>query len=145
VVVLTTNQKGAIAEAAIIHEAAKLGIPVLRPTTDERYDIVLDLRGRFVRVQCKWAALQGDVVAFPCRSCRRAREGLRHRSYSSEEIDAFAAYCADLDRSFYVPMDVVRSRLAIQLRISPTRNNQRLGVNWADDFDFAATIGRAGP
>ncbi|MEP6977229.1 MAG: group I intron-associated PD-(D/E)XK endonuclease [Thermoleophilia bacterium] len=59
---LTTNQKGAIAEAAIIHEAAKLGIPVLRPTTDERYDIVLDLRGRFVRVQCNWAALQGEVV-----------------------------------------------------------------------------------
>ena len=142
---LTTNQKGAIAEAAIIHEAAKLGIPVLRPTTDERYDIVLDLRGRFVRVQCKWAALQGEVVVFRCRSCRRAREGLRHRSYSSGEIDAFAAYCADLDRSFYVPMNVARSRLAIQLRISPARNNQRLGVNWADDFDFAATINRSGP
>jgi hypothetical protein len=143
--VLTTNQKGAIAEAAIIHEATKLGIPVLRPTTDERYDIVLDLRGRFVRVQCKWAALKGEVVAFPCRSCRRAREGLRHRPYRSEEIDAFAAYCADLDRSFYVPMHVAQGRLAIQFRISPTRNNQRVGVNWADDFDFAATIDRAGP
>ena len=144
-VVLTTNQKGAIAEAAIIHQAAKLGIPVLRPTTDERYDIVLDLRGRFVRVQCKWAPLYGEVVIFRCRSCRRARAALRHRSYSSEEIDAFAAYCADLERSFYVPMEIAQNRLAIQLRISPTQNNQRVGVNWADDFDFAATIDRSGP
>ena len=142
---LTTNPKGAIAEAAIIHEAAKPGIPVLRRPLTSATTSCSNLRGRFVRVQCKWAALQCEVVMFRCRSCRRAREGLRHRSYSSEEIDAFAAYCADLDRCFYVPMDIAQSRLAIQLRISPARNNQRLGVNWADDFDFAATIDPSGP
>jgi PD-(D/E)XK endonuclease len=40
---LTTNQKGIVAETAIIHEAAKLGIIVSRPLDDARYDLILDL------------------------------------------------------------------------------------------------------
>ncbi len=43
---LTTNQKGLIAETAIMHEAAKLGIGVARPLDDERYDLILDLGDR---------------------------------------------------------------------------------------------------
>ena len=39
--VLTTNQKGAIAEAAVVLERAKLAIPVLRPIDGRRYDLGL--------------------------------------------------------------------------------------------------------
>jgi hypothetical protein len=38
--VLTTDQKGAIAETAIIHAAVKLGIPVARPVLPVRYDLI---------------------------------------------------------------------------------------------------------
>jgi hypothetical protein len=38
---LTTDQKGAIAESAIVHAAIKLGIGVYKPLSDgERYDLV---------------------------------------------------------------------------------------------------------
>jgi len=50
---LTTNQKGAVAETAIAHEAIKLGIGVYRPLCDERYDLIFDLGPTLVRVQCK--------------------------------------------------------------------------------------------
>jgi len=50
---LTTNQKGFIAESAIALEAARLGIAVYRPFTDERYDFIVDMRSRLLRVQCK--------------------------------------------------------------------------------------------
>ena len=44
---LTTDQKDAIAESAIAHEAIKLGIGVFKPLSDgERYDLILDLRPR---------------------------------------------------------------------------------------------------
>jgi hypothetical protein len=92
---LTTDQKGAIAETAIAHEATKLGIEVYRPIAEGgRFDMIFLLGGELARVQCKWAARRGDVVIVRCYSCRRAREGLRKRPYSSAEIDAFAAYCA---------------------------------------------------
>jgi hypothetical protein len=143
---VTTDQKGAIAETAIIHEAVKLGIGVLKPLTDgHRYDLIFDLESRLVRVQCKWAVRRGDVVVVRCRSSRRTRDGVIHRPYSADEIDAVAAYCADLDRSFFLSIADCAGRREVCLRLSSPRNNQRRGVNWADDFAFAARLTSLGP
>jgi hypothetical protein len=140
--VLTTDQKGAIAEAAIALAAVELGIGVSRPLVDERYDLIFDLGSRLVRVQCKWAIRRGDVIAVPCRSCRRGPEGFIRRTYRAEDVDAIAAYCAELGHCYYLPLDHFDGRTYIQLRLVPTRNNQRRGINWADEFEFAATLGR---
>jgi hypothetical protein len=60
---MTPDQKGSIAETAIVHAAVKLGIGVLKPVSDgERYDLVFDLRPRLIRIQCKWAVRRGELV-----------------------------------------------------------------------------------
>lgn len=142
---MTTDQKGAIAEAAIVLAAMKLGIDVYRPVAEGgRYDLILDLRERLVRVQCKWAARSGDVLIVRCCSCRRTREGLLRRPYTPDEIDAFAAYCADTDRCYYLPIELFPHSQAVQLRLAPTRNSQRRRINWAEDFGFAVTLGSHG-
>ena len=57
------NHKGNVAESVIATEAIKLGIPVLRPMQEHtRYDLLFEIGGRFLRVQCKSANLHGDVV-----------------------------------------------------------------------------------
>ena len=61
--VLTTSQKGAIAEAAVAKAAIELGIGVYRPYGDERADFIFDLRPQLVRVQCKWAGVRGGASA----------------------------------------------------------------------------------
>jgi hypothetical protein len=142
--VLTTDQKGAVAELAIARAAAELGIGVWGSYTVERYDLVFDLRPRLVRVQCKWATRRGDIISVPCYANRRNRDGLLRTFYTPEEIDAFAGYCADLDRCYFLPLERFVNRSAIQLRLAPTKNNQRAGVNWAKDFEFAATLGALG-
>ena len=134
---LSTDQKGAVAESAIIHAAVKLRIGVLKPLTDgHRYDLVFDLDPTLVRVQCKWATLHADVVSIRCYSCRRTRTGQLKRGYLPDEVDAIAAYCADVDRCFYIPIERLGSRTTIQLRLGTTLNNQRKGINWAEDFSF---------
>ena len=135
---LSTDQKGgAIAESAIVLAAAKLGIGVYLPFSDgERYDLVFDLAPDLVRVQCKWATLQRDVVSIPCYSCRRTRTGQLKRGYSPEEVDAIAAYCLELDRCFYVLLECLGARRTLQLRLGSTRNNQQKGINWAEEFAF---------
>ena len=143
---MTTDRKGAIAETAVVHAAIRLGVDVYRPVAEGgRYDLILDLCPRLVSVQCKWGARDGDVIIIRCRSCRRTREGLLHRPYTPDEIDAFAAYCADTDRCYYLPIERFAYSQAIQLRIGPTRNNQQRGINWAKDYEFAATIAGYGP
>jgi PD-(D/E)XK endonuclease len=141
--VLTTDQKGAIAEAAIALEAIKLGVEVYRPMAEGgRFDMIFVVDDRLLRVQCKWAPRRGDTVIVRCYSNRRAREGLRRRVYTADEIDAFAAYCPDLDRCYFLPIGSFAARTHVFLRLSPTRNNQRSLVNWARDFELAATLGR---
>ena len=141
---LTTNQKGALAEAAIIKAATLANVGVVLPVSVARYDLILDLRPRLLRVQCKWASVQGDVVVVRCATSRRTIQGHRHSTYSCGEIDAFAAYCLDLDRCFLLPIDRFAGRRTVQLRLRPSRNNQQSGVNWADDFEFAVTLRRLG-
>jgi PD-(D/E)XK endonuclease len=136
---VTTDQKGAIAEACIAAAALKLGLGVFRPIGDERYDLIFDCRPRLWRVQCKWATTYDNVVVVRCYSNRRARHGFVRRRYTADEIDAYAAYCRELDRCFFLPIDQF-SVNEVRLRVGPTRNNQRIGITWADDFEFAARL-----
>jgi hypothetical protein len=137
---LTTNQKGFIAETAVIHECARLGIPVARPLDDQRYDLIFDLGAKLLRVQCKWAARAGEVVAIRTRTCRRAREGLIHRSYGPDEIDAIAAFCIETGKCYLLPHELSVDRVMVQLRLGPTKNNQSVGIRWASDYEFAAKL-----
>jgi hypothetical protein len=101
---LTTDQKGAVAELAIACEALKLGLDVYRPLAEGgRYDLILDVGSMLIRTQCKWAPRERETIVIRCYSCRRAREGLRRRTYTANEADAIAAYNADLDRCFLIP------------------------------------------
>ncbi|MGZ8695622.1 MAG: group I intron-associated PD-(D/E)XK endonuclease [Gaiellaceae bacterium] len=142
---LTPDQKGSIAETAIVAAAARLGLGVFKPLTDgERYDLILDLRPRLVRVQCKWAVLHGDVITIRCHSCRRTSSGQARRLYTPSEIDAFAGYCAELDRAFYLPIERFAHSFVVHLRLAPARNNQRIGIHWASDYEFGATLSSGG-
>ena len=140
---MTTDQKGAIAEAAVALAAIKLGIEVYRPVAEGgRYDMIFELGAELARVQCKWAKRSGDVIVVRCCSNRRSGAGFVRTLYAPEQIDAFAAYCAEVDRCFWLPIARFPSQARIHLRLERSGNNQRRGINWADDFDFAATLGR---
>ena len=62
------------------------------------------------------------------------------RPYSEAEIDAIAAYNIDLGRCFFIPFDQIPGRTYLQLRLRLCRNNQRVGVSWADSFAFEARL-----
>ena len=68
---LSTNQKGGIAETKITAAAYKLDIPVLRPVVEhERYDLAFEIGDRIYRVQCKWGGLdkRGAVIKVSLQS-----------------------------------------------------------------------------
>jgi hypothetical protein len=135
--IVTTDQKGAIAETAIAHAAVKLGIDVYRPVVEGgRYDLIFGVGACLLRIQCKWAGRRGSVVAVRCSTCRRTADGLLHRTYKAGEIDAIAAYCAETERCYLLPSALVAGRRELSLRLDPTRNGQKVGIRWADDFEF---------
>lgn len=136
------NLKGNVAEAAILSAAVKAGINVLRPQFEHgRYDLAFDLADRIVRVQCKWARRLGDVVIVNLAASRRTSTGAEIRkTYSSTEIDAVVAYCADLDACYLLPIEKVAGMRAFQLRLAPPANGQRASINWADEYRFPGAV-----
>jgi prevent-host-death family protein len=141
--VLSTNQKGGIAETAITAAAYKLDIPVLRPMVEHgRYDLAFEIGERILRVQCKWGGLHEDgaVVRVNLTSSWCTPTGYERRYYSVDEIDLLAVYCGDLDRCYLLPSTLAAGRRSIQLRVTPAKNGQRACLNHAVDFEFAGAI-----
>ena len=135
----TTDQKGSIAELAIAWEAVQLGIGVYKPLTDgERYDLIFDVGSRLLRVQCKWAAKRGEVVFVQLATSRLTPAGYRRTTYSADEVDAVAAYCLELRTCYFLPIFLVAGKSGIQLRLSPSLNNQKAGVHSAETYLFGA-------
>jgi prevent-host-death family protein len=134
------NLKGNVAELAFAAEAAKLGLSVFKPLTEhERYDLVLGLGGRFLRVQCKWAPVRDGVICVRASACRHSpTQGYVRTSYGPHEVDAVGAYCDETGRCYLLPIALCAGRNQIHLRLSRAHNNQRAGINWAASYELGA-------
>jgi hypothetical protein len=138
---LTTNQKGAIAETALAKAALEMGYDVYRPMIEGgRYDLIFDTGERLLRVQCKWAPLSGDVVIVRSYSTRRNADGLLRKPYVEGDFDAMGAYCAALERCYLIPYEAISGAVQVQLRVNPARNNQHIGIRLASHYEFGATL-----
>jgi len=142
---LKPSRKGAIAEAAITAEAARLGLDVYRPVIEGcRCDLVLGLRGCLLRIQCKWSRRHGDVVRVMIRTSRHTPAGYVQTTYTEDEIDAVVAYCPDVNECYCLPISKVAGRNCVYLRLAPTNNGQEAGIQWAEQHKFSGAIAQLG-
>jgi hypothetical protein len=124
-------------EAVILAELVKRGYSVLMPFgTNHRYDFVVDLGDRFVRVQCKTGRLRQGAVTFAPRSMRANTKRVYARPYHGE-IDLFLVYCPDNERVYALPIDDVATTVGT-LRVEPPANGQSKRIRWAADYELPA-------
>jgi hypothetical protein len=136
---LTPTEKGAIAEAKIYAAAVEAGIAVARPLTEgRRYDLIFDLGTKLLRVQCKTAPRQNDVIVLRNITNRCTPSGYIRTRYAATEVDGIAAYCPELDECFYMPIEDVEGKATVHLRLAPARNGQRAGVTMAARYRLGA-------
>src|SRR5262245_34355521 len=124
-------------EAIILAEFLKAGYVVLLPSGDnQRYDMVLDTGGRFLRVQCKTARLVsgGAVLSFATASTYAHRGGVR-KGYRND-VDVFAVYSPDTGQAYILPVDQVGDA-EVRLRLTPALNGQMKNVRYAKDYLLA--------
>jgi hypothetical protein len=91
---LSTEQKGQIALAKVLMEAAKKRAVVSIPTTQARYDLILDYEGRLYRVQVKYAngKSQNSQGAIRCDLRKRTK------CYRADEVDVMMVYIPQIDK-----------------------------------------------
>ena len=128
----TPNARGARTEAAVASALVRVGAEVYLPAFGSygRVDLVYELDGRLVRVQCKTACRIGETLRF--WTC--SNTGNTPISYSGQ-VDEFGVYSPDTEMVYLVPAVDLPTR-ACSLRLAPTRNGQQSGVRWAKDFEL---------
>ncbi len=138
---LTPSQKGAAAEAAITSAVIQLGLTVLRPLCEgRRYDLIVDLEPRLLRVQCKLARRVGGALTIGLQTCRYTPSGYVRTRYSADEIDAIGAYSPELGTCYLLSMPAIAGRRSLHLRLKPAGNNQAAGINWGRDHELEPVI-----
>lgn len=112
------KERGEWAELRFMAKAAELGFKLSRPWGDSAtYDVVIELKGRFVRIQIKSTMckargrkphyFQGTFVA-----------NMRHisvRRYQESDFDYLAVYVIPKDTWYIIPSDVATQRIAIRV------------------------------
>ena len=73
-------------------------------------------------MQCKWAGRHDDVLHIPLRTSPHTPRGYVRTTYGAREVDGIAAYCRELDRCFYLPIEEFEHRTSASLRLAPARN-----------------------
>lgn len=129
-----TKQTGDISVARILARLLEPERVVSIPFGDNaRDDIVVEIDGRLLRVQCKTGRLEGGAIVFPVSSSTAHRGGGR-RSYHGA-VDAFAVHCPDTAQILMVPFDAVADcRKEARLRVAESLNGQRQGIRPAAPF-----------
>lgn len=135
-----TKNKGNITEIETILAFMKLGYNVLIPYGDcERYDLVADVNGTFLKIQCKTASPQdkdGGSYKFSCRSTHRVDGKLKMEKYEKEEIDYFAT-CIN-GKCYLVPIEECGTDKV--LRFSPPKKNFLKNINFAKDYEIQEVL-----
>jgi PD-(D/E)XK endonuclease len=122
-------------EGAILSELVRRGYDVLVPFgTNQRYDLVLDLDGELVRVQCKTGRLRDGTVRFSTQSIQSNTRRTVMRGYLGD-ADLFLVYCPEIGKVYVVPVEEVGVSKTY-LRVDPVRNGQSHGVRWAEDYEL---------
>ncbi len=123
---------GERSEGMVLAALLRAGKVVLQPFGDnQRYDLVIDEDGTFIRVQCKTGRIQKGALYFDACSSQ-AHRGKGKQDYRGQ-ADVFGVYSPELDGVYMVPVAEV-GRTCGSLRLEPPKNGQKKGVRMADTY-----------
>ena len=105
---------------------------------DSRYDFIVDIGSKLLRIQCKTSSPKedGSAIVFSCRSTRSNTQGNISRQYSKEEIDYFYTYY--WGKSYLVPVEECSSEKT--LRFIKPQSGQVTGISFAKNYELKTIL-----
>ncbi len=129
---------GLTAHTAILHKLVSMGFEVLQPLShDLRYDLAYYWHetDALVRIQCKAGRYDYDKGCIFFKNFNRTGGRTPRRSYVGD-AEYFGVYCAELNKVYLVPIDIVPYAGEVALRVQAAKNNQQKKVIWARDYEI---------
>jgi hypothetical protein len=129
--------KGDLAELKVATDLVERGYRIAIPFgEDNDFDLILIRNDRIERIQVKYTRSDGEVICVRCRSHSLTNGKVRQvKRYTAATIDWLAVYDVTSDCTYYVPAcELGNGRNTLHLRLTATKNSQRAGIHWADDY-----------
>jgi PD-(D/E)XK endonuclease len=129
--------KGDLAELKVATDILERGYRIAIPFgEDHNFDLILCRDDRLERVQVKHAQSDGRVIRVECRSNSLTKGKVKRiKRYTARTIDWLAVYDRTSDACYYVPAsELGNGRDTLSLRLTPTENNQRRGIRYAQNY-----------
>jgi hypothetical protein len=128
-----TKNKGDLGVLKAQLDLYEKGYLILIPQTEHSpFDLVGYKDGKFLRIQVKYRTSKDDKIEIPFKTCWADKNGTHTKDYDKSEIDVMCVYCPDTNKCYYVnPQECNKT---FNLRLSPTKNNQKTGIHLAEDF-----------
>ena len=133
---MNTKNKGDVSVAMILAALVWQGNTVSVPWGDNAaYDLVLEMNGKLLRVQCKTGRLRDGRIVFQTSSVYLA-DGKYTKFHYRDRIDLWAVYCPDNGKIYLIPVADVQntSQAALHLEVPKFRN--RYGYKLAASYEL---------
>ena len=139
-----TQKKGTLTELYCILDLTALGVRTLTPTDEaSKYDVVADLNGKFIRIQCKTSTWAKDTAepetAFYISTCcqtTNTKQTTRHM-YSKNDIDYFYTYFQG--QGYLVSIEEADGK-TFRWRYEYPPTGQKAGIHIADEYKIEEVI-----
>ena len=139
-----TQKKGTLTELHCIMDLTEIGIRTLTPTDEaSKYDVVADLNGKFIRIQCKTSTWVTDTseeqVAFYISTFTQTtntKQTVRHM-YSKNDIDYFYTYFQG--QGYLVSIEEANGK-TFRWRYEYPATGQKAGIHIADEYKIKEVI-----
>lgn len=139
-----TQKKGTLTELHCILDLTELGIRTLTCTDEaSKYDVVADINGKFIRIQCKtsrWAldtsTPESAFYIDTCCQTTNTKATTKHL-YSKDDIDYFYTYFKG--QGYLVSIQEANGR-TFRWRYEYPPTGQKIGIHIADEYKIEEVI-----
>lgn len=130
-----TCDKGDIGVAKVVADLLEKGIDIFTPIAASiPYDLVAYVEDKFLKIQVKYRDIdKSGGISVELRRMSVNRTNLKYTPYEDGEVDILAIYCPYTDLCYYINLKKWNSK-SVTLRIEEATNNQRKGINFANDY-----------
>lgn len=134
---MNTLLTGYLTEMSCIKEFTKKGIIVSIPSIPVKYDFIIDINGKLLKVQCKTCRFNevNNTIKFRCTSALGTQRK-KIKKYTSDEIDYFCTFFND--NVYLISVNECSIEKTIHLDIP--KNNQIKGITFAKDCNLDVFI-----
>lgn len=140
---MNTKMMGQLGELKAQYDFIKAGWEISIPIGDFcSYDFIAIKKDKILKIQVKTTekihynskSYSDGTISFKTTS----RNYYENKTYTKKDCDFFYLFCLENEEGYLISVDDTSRQII--LRTSLPRNNQKKGVNFADDYKFSKMI-----